>query len=224
MLLGACGDDADNADDPEHGSTSAMTTGDDSTSGMETSGTTTTNGTSTSTTGVDTTDESGSTGGAEITCEAYCGLYAEACVDFSEYANEQHCLEHCAQWPVGAADDTGHDSLGCRIYHATVAKSTDPDFHCPHSGPSGDGVCVRDEAPDCDLYCTRYFNACTDDLNAYADTDDCMMQCSTWYPGSLDDVVGHTVGCRAYHAQAALGGPDEHCPHAGPGGGGVCVL
>ena len=40
------------------------------------------------------------------------------------------------------------DSLGCRIYHSTVASSIDPSVHCPHAGPNGDGICADDGAPD----------------------------------------------------------------------------
>jgi hypothetical protein len=37
-------------------------------------------------------------------------------------------------------------------------------------------------------------------------------------------VGGHTIGCHTYHAMAAANDEALHCPHAGPGGGGVCVL
>lgn len=164
------------------------------------------------------------TGASELTCDAYCGIYLDGCADHSDYANMQNCLDNCAQWPVGDASDTGADSLGCRIYHATVASSTDPDIHCPHAGPSGAGVCVDAEAPTCELFCNRYFSNCQDELNAFEDMAECVETCSTWYPGSESDVDGHTVGCHSYHANAAVGDPATHCPHAGPGGGGICVL
>lgn len=232
MLLGACEDGSDGRDDAGDGTTGAMTTSmDGSTSDMDGSSssastsTTTTNPTTTSATGMDTTDDgSGSTGMADLSCEAYCGIYLQACADFSEYANEQDCMDNCDQWPLGSPDDTAGDSLGCRQYHVTVASGTDPDIHCPHAGPSGADVCVAADAPTCDLYCSRYFENCTEDLNAFTDMGDCMDQCASWYPGTEDDVDGHTIGCHAYHAGAAAADPDLHCPHAGPGGGGVCVL
>lgn len=160
----------------------------------------------------------------ELSCAAYCETYTSACQDFSEYANAQHCLDNCAQWPEGAPEDVAGDSLGCRTYHATVAASTDADLHCPHSGPSGDGVCVAEDAPTCDLYCTRYFGNCTDDLNLWTDMTECMDTCATWYPGAATDDSGHSIGCRAYYANLAAGDPDLHCPNAGPGGGEACVL
>ncbi|MEM9458830.1 MAG: hypothetical protein AAGF11_31925 [Myxococcota bacterium] len=161
---------------------------------------------------------------AELSCSKYCGIYMGACQDFSEYANEQHCLEHCAQWPLGGPEDIDGDSLGCRTYHVTVASSTDPQLHCPHSGPSGMHVCIDEGAPDCDLYCTRYFNNCEGDLNLWPDMDACTSTCRQWYPGQATDAGGHSIGCRAYYANLAAGDPQQHCGNAGPGGGQMCVL
>ncbi len=158
------------------------------------------------------------------TCEEYCGVYLDACQNYSEYANQQHCMDNCAQWPVGAASDVGGDSLGCRTYHATVAGSTDPALHCPHAGPAGDMTCVNEQAPTCELYCTRYFNNCDGDLNLWPDRDTCRAECASWYPGSATDDSGHSIGCRAYYANLAAADPDVHCPNAGPGGGEACVL
>jgi hypothetical protein len=177
-------------------------------------------------------DGDGTTGDGDDTgddppleCAAYCDTYMSACIDYNAYANMQDCMDQCGQWPVGAADDTETDSLGCRLYHVTVASAAEPDLHCPHAGPNGGGVCIVANAPSCEDYCDTYFDNCTDDLNAYADMDDCMTQCDAWYPGSTRDTAGHTIGCRTYHGGApAVGAPDDHCPHAGPGGGGVCVF
>jgi hypothetical protein len=160
----------------------------------------------------------------DLDCSTYCSIYMDACQDYSEYANAQHCLDHCGQWPIGAVEDTAADSLGCRTYHVTVASSTDPHLHCPHSGPSGEATCVDADAPTCDLYCTRYFSNCTDDLNLWADMDMCLAQCGLWYAGSVADTVGHTIGCRAYYANLAAGDAEANCIHAGPGGGEQCVL
>lgn len=176
--------------------------------------------TSTSTTS----DTTTTTGGVEPTCEDYCGIYETACVDITEYDNNQACLDQCSQWPVGEAGAVDGDSLGCRLYHVTVASTTEPLTHCPHAGPSGAGVCVDAAAPTCADYCTDYFANCTKDLNLYADEADCAAQCAAWYPGTLADTVGDTVGCRLYHSGAAMADAATHCPHAGPGGGGVCVI
>ena len=184
---------------------------------------------STSSSGTTTAETTTTTGGAELTCDAYCDLYLSACADFSEYDNKESCLAQCNQWPEGSLDASSGDSLGCRLYHATVADSTDPAVHCPHAGPSGGEiadmpVCVDDGAPDCASYCTVYFQNCTGDNDVYAgDADACATACKGWYAGAKEDTAGDTIGCRTYHAGAALGDPALHCPHASPSGGGVCV-
>lgn len=171
-------------------------------------------------------DTGDTTGGEDQACAEYCTVYLEACVDFTEYANEDDCMANCAQWPLGETTDTEQDSVGCRLYHATVAADTDPEMHCPHAGPSGAGQCVTDdeEVPTCEEYCATFFDNCTGELNVFADEADCMTQCGTWYPGTDADTLGHTVGCHTYHSMAAAGDPEVHCPHAAPGGGGMCVL
>jgi len=236
-VLGACaeGDEDDgvtvgesgsvgSTDDTSGGMTGSMTSAATATTAEPTTGE---EPTTTDMTDADSSTAGDSTGddtGEALSCAEYCGIYSGACVDFNEYANEQDCLDNCAQWPIGEIADTAHDSLGCRTYHVTVASSADPGMHCPHAGPSGDATCAAEDAPQCDLYCTRYFTNCAEDLNAYADMDDCLDQCGGWYPGAEADVEGHTIGCHAYHAGAAIADPELHCPHAGPGGGGVCVL
>lgn len=243
FLLGACaggdGDDDTNADDSSgsvgettSSSTDAMTTAMTMTTAPTTAETlSTTTNTTDGETGTGTTDDPStddtapeSTGSAEVSCEEYCSVYAASCVDHTEYANEQDCMDNCAQWPVGEAADTAVDSLGCRLYHATVAGSTDPEMHCPHAGPSGDATCVNADSPTCDVYCMRYFESCEGNLNAFADEAECMAECSTWYAGTFKDTEGHTIGCHSYHAMAAMSDAETHCPHAGPGGGGICVL
>ena len=51
-----------------------------------------------------------------------------------------------------------------------------------------------------------------------------MDACKMWYAGTDADTAGDTIGCRTYHAGAALGDPVTHCPHASPSGGGVCTV
>ena len=239
LSLGACtGDDTGDTESTTTATTTSPTTTDTTTSDTTTTTTsdTTTTTSDTTTTTSDTTTttttagESDSTtttttGGLEQSCDAYCDLYLSACADFTEYDNKEACVAQCDQWPLGEADALDGDSLGCRIYHATVADSTDPNVHCPHAGPSGDGVCVDEGAPDCGSYCDIYFQNCTDKNDVYeGDAAACMSACVDWYAGSADDVDGDTIGCRTYHAGAALGDAELHCPHASPSGGGVCVV
>jgi hypothetical protein len=54
--------------------------------------------------------------------------------------------------------------------------------------------------------------------------DTCMNSCTAIPVGGSADTSGNTLGCRIYHAHAAMSmnNPGLHCPHAGPGGDGVC--
>ena len=231
----ACGDDS-NTTSMTEGSTSNATTGastGEATTGASTTDAThgstghTTTPTTTNTTPATTSDATGesSGGGGMLTCEAYCALYESGCADFAEYDNTQACLDQCSQWPLGTEGAVDGDSLGCRLYHVGVANQADPNTHCPHASPNGGGVCVDPAAPTCADYCTQYLMNCLDANNAYVDEADCKDQCSHWWPGVKDATAGDSVGCRLYHAGApARSAPTTHCPHAGPGGGGVCVV
>jgi len=187
---------------------------------------TTTSTTDMTTSTVSTTDmTTDTTGGGALTCDAYCDLYLMGCGDFKEYDNKEACLDQCGQWPVGTPADLEGDTLGCRTYHVTVANAQDPDTHCPHASLNGGGVCVAADAPKCEDYCAAYLANCDGNLNAYKDEADCLDQCSHFYPGVKGATEGDSVGCREYHAgNPALSDPDTHCPHAGPGGGGVCAI
>jgi hypothetical protein len=193
-----------------------------STTDMTSSTTSTTDMTSSTSTTDMTTD---TTGGGALSCDAYCALYMSGCANFAEYDNVEACLDQCSQWPVGTEADLEGDTLGCRTYHVTVANAQDPDVHCPHASPNGGGVCSAADAPKCADYCTAYLANCTGDNNAYKNEADCLDQCSHFYPGEKGATEGDSVGCREYHAgNPALSDPDTHCPHAGPGGGGVCAV
>ena len=218
--LFACGDDGRDTD-----STGTATTG--NTTAGTTADATTTDATTTDATTTDATTTMGgsTTDGGELSCERYCALFESGCADFNEYDNTQACLDQCSQWPTGVLGATDGDSLGCRLYHVTVANQADPNVHCPHASPNGAGVCIDPAAPTCQEYCTEYLKNCVDELNAYQDEADCLNQCAGWWPGVKDATDGDSVGCRLYHGGApAMSDPATHCPHAGPGGGGVCVV
>jgi hypothetical protein len=79
------------------------------------------------------------------------------------------------------------------------------------------------EAADltCDDYCARITTNCAGDFVQYG-LDTCKSSCAAFEPGTLDDKMGNTLGCRIYHAGAAKDAPELHCVHAGPGGASVC--
>ncbi|MBA3545888.1 MAG: hypothetical protein H0T76_05340 [Nannocystis sp.] len=216
------------ATDPTGSTTGGGTTAAESTAAESTALPTTEPLTTTepmTTTGGSTTESSTTGEAVDLSCENYCGLYTTGCADFKEYDNNEACLAQCKQWPPGEANATAGDTLGCRLYHVGVANTSEPAVHCPHAGPNGAATCVEAGAPTCDAYCTQYFASCTADLDLYAgDMAGCMTQCAAWWPGTMGDAGGDSVGCRLYHAGAAMADAATHCPHAGPGGAGVCVV
>lgn len=82
----------------------------------------------------------------------------------------------------------------------------------------------------CTSYCTDITATCQGDLRQYfgvtpADqVANCNSICAKFTPGMFNDGMG-TLGCRAYHLDAAKVSADAakmHCEHAGPLGGEVC--
>lgn len=77
----------------------------------------------------------------------------------------------------------------------------------------------------CTSYCSSVTTNCTGDNARYADMDDCLSYCAIaeWPDGQPGNPGGNTLECRIYHSGApAANEPDEHCPHAGADGAGVC--
>ena len=184
-------------------------------------------------------EDAGTTGGEDVpppsdpTCESYCAAVQAACGDegsaASQFADEAACLAYCndhSQIPLGTADDTASNTIGCRIYHAGVASGSDELAieHCPHAGPSGGNVC----GTWCENYCHLAQTNCTEGNELYADEAACMSACDDLVDdGEPGATAGDSVQCRIYHlgvaGSADAGGPDLHCAHGAPDGGGVCV-
>jgi len=74
----------------------------------------------------------------------------------------------------------------------------------------------------CANYCTAITANCTGTNQQFSGMNECMSSCMHYPVGVAADTSGNTLGCRTYHAGAAMTGPDVHCRHAGPGGDGVC--
>lgn len=91
------------------------------------------------------------------------------------------------------------------------------------SGSSSDsGASDAGSTLDCATYCSRIMTNCTGDNAMYGSMNLCMTTCAGFPEGTLADTGGNTLGCRIYHAGAAVGDPATHCRHAGPGGDGAC--
>lgn len=89
-------------------------------------------------------------------------------------------------------------------------------------GGQGGGGGEAPDVPTCEAYCGLLADNCTGDLAVYPTPETCQAACEAMPVGDIADVSGNTVGCRQYHAGAAAGDPNTHCPHAGPGGAGYC--
>lgn len=79
-----------------------------------------------------------------------------------------------------------------------------------------------DDTLSCDSYCGEIMQNCTGANQQYGTMAECTASCSRWPMGAVADTGGNTLGCRTYHAGAAMTGADVHCRHAGPAGDGVC--
>jgi hypothetical protein len=94
---------------------------------------------------------------------------------------------------------------------------------------SDDGGKTPDAPPgnqlSCSAYCTTIAANCTAANAQYGGADataTCMANCAKFPMGTAADMSGNTLGCRNYHAGAAMTNPGVHCTHAGPGGAGMC--
>ena len=163
------------------------------------------------------------------TCEEYCTTIQAACTGAnSQYGSEVECITYCQDWaqvPVGTYDDVTGNTVGCRLYHATVAGMPgNADAHCAHAGPSGGDVC----GSWCENYCHLSGTNCTGGNALYGDDAACMTGCAALASdGSPNAIDGDSVQCRIYHLGVAGSNPPSsgatHCPHGGPDGGGVCA-
>lgn len=161
-------------------------------------------------------------------CESYCSLMKQACPE--EYASVADCEQSCAGLTDGGPYNvetyyTG-DTLQCRFIHLSTSFS-EPNPHCGHAEFVAKAQCIDDATaagePSCEAFCRNVAGACSDDFAPYESQAQCMAVCAEWPLGDLDERDELTVGCRQYHAGAALSAPEVHCRHTGPGGDGMCT-
>ncbi len=84
----------------------------------------------------------------------------------------------------------------------------------------------------CQAYCDTIMANCTSTMDPdsglpvgnqqYTNMQNCLNSCKAMPVGASGDTSGNTLGCRTTHANLAKSDPATHCPHAGPGGDGVC--
>lgn len=118
---------------------------------------------------------------------------------------------------------------GCTVF--TDVGDLPEDGHHEHGPPDARTDLGPEEPGDsdgisCASYCTEVMDACRGENAPYLDREDCRAHCEVyagWDAGERGRFTVNTIGCRIEHALLALAeGPELHCPHAGPTGGGLC--
>jgi hypothetical protein len=94
----------------------------------------------------------------EDDCRVYCDLVMQSCTDKNQvYESRDQCQVVCMTMQDGVPGDTSENTVRCRRYHAYAAMSN-PQEHCAHAGPTGDGHCGGTTDGNCESYC-RILNA-----------------------------------------------------------------
>jgi hypothetical protein len=163
-----------------------------------------------------------------LDCATYCGTITAACTgDNSQYVSNDNCLAVCDSFVAGTngtgAPATGENTLGCRIYHASVASTgaTEADTHCTHAGPGGYGQC----GDTCESFCQLNLAICTGNDEVFADEAACLAACQqfdatdVYSSADAGPTNGEDYSCHLYHLTAAAEAPGTHCPHTDLSGG-----
>jgi hypothetical protein len=83
-------------------------------------------------------------------CDTYCAVVTGVCTGANSQYNGtsamSDCMSACGGFRTSAdyVNVTTGNTAQCRVYHASVASESAAAAatHCPHTGPSGGGVCV----------------------------------------------------------------------------------
>lgn len=123
-------------------------------------------------------------------------------------------------------DAATEDSLECRLYHAYASLIDTANPHCTHWNQTS-ANCAGPIMPSAAHYCDLLESNCmTAASQQFADK----AQCLNVAAGYVNDMgmrdarasnTGNNLGCREYHAVAAMT-DKKHCGHAGPTGGNAC--
>ena len=177
----------------------------------------------------------GPTGGGRCgsVLENVCNISTTTCNGTveSSYPNYADCVTGLssigAQWGSAQGSNAdGENSLECRVYHAIVSMKFGA-THCGHYNLTSPACPLSSVVkPNSTTYCqTLQYNCNGTGVTQFGSEAICSAT-AMGYPTSLTDsavaINTNTLGCRQYHAQAALSDPTLHCKHAGPSGGGVC--
>jgi len=147
-------------------------------------------------------------------CDDYCRVVMTACQGaVAQYETLAQCKSACATLTVGVLSDTDDktDTLGCRTYHS-YSSLAQPDTHCSHSGPLGDGHCGTSNCPS---YCAIVAAACPTQFDQQFPTDgQCERECAELSGAGLDQKFSttnteKTVSCRTLKALKAFTDPSQ---------------
>jgi hypothetical protein len=134
----ACGDDDDNDGDHAHGGATAGSGGGGAAGKAGSAG-----GAAGKAGSAGAAGKAGGSAAPTADCDTYCALaVGKRCTgDLELYADTAACEEGCAMIDTkGEVTDTEGDTLGCRIYHLTVANmsETNATTHCLHGKVESD--------------------------------------------------------------------------------------
>lgn len=161
-----------------------------------------------------------------LSCDAYCDSIISLCTGQKlQYSSRDACIGLCSTFPEGTLDDTGGNTLGCRIHVLETSAAMIETSDCAAAGPGGDGTC----GTNCDSFCTSMQTVCP---QSYESKGDCMTECSpliecgTYYVDPEVTPDNPSIQCRLYHMSAGAinilskdgdeltPSQTKHCPHA----------
>lgn len=177
---------------------------------------------------------------AGVNCTYYCELMMQNCTGPSaEYQGDIGlCMNMCNNLSLdnGSILQSNDNTLGCRIFYAQSAGTSNAAVNCRAAGPLGGGVC-GDKTTACTNFCSLDVPYCAGiGRPSYTSTGDCSTQCLSGDagvgPGSgfvfttdggstgtdLPDST-NTLNCRFYHLENAYPNKTRglvHCPHTQP--------
>ncbi|MCX4242801.1 hypothetical protein [Paraliomyxa miuraensis] len=88
------------------------------------------------------------------------------------------------------------------------------------AGTAADGS--TGEVDVCPEYCGLIQDVCSAEQTQYTSEAVCLAVCADLPPGSPEDQLGNSVGCRRFQSVQASEAPDTFCGAGGPTGDGVC--
>lgn len=165
-------------------------------------------------------------GGTAATPESFCKENLATCTaDNGQYTDEATCITVAKSFTAGTPGEKTGNTLECRVYHTTAAK-TAAAMHCGHSGLLGGDLDPTTAGGDLcgdgvEAFCKLAVATCKGVTGGYPDEATCAAEAKTFPKSTAQfsitkDTTGNTFNCRAYHLMAATkdaASATMHCPH-----------